>query len=165
MDFMNQPLDSEWEVYHRDPLSRDWSFQSYEKILELRNFGELRVFLQSIPDSKIIKGNISIMRKGIRPVYEDPMNTNGGAWTLKLGENVLVSHWKYYVSYILSNFILTDKAKENKSDNQVNGIVLCPRRGFSVIQLWTKMTNLDYEDFHHKQGVTSSSILFRKHQN
>lgn len=133
--------------------------------MELRSYNDLRIMLHTIPLDKIKKGNISIMRHNINPVYEDPQNSQGGAWTLKLGEDILANHWKYYVSRMIIEALLTDNAKRTKNGNQINGIVLCPRRGFSVIQIWTKGTSLDYEDFHHNQGITSSSILFRRHQN
>jgi hypothetical protein len=165
MELNTQSLGCGWDVYHRDPQSRDWSFQSYEKIMEINTYGELRAFLHLIPEEKIKKGHISIMRHGIKPIYEDPSNTNGGAWTLKLREDILPEYWKYYVTYTMVESLLTEQSKQRKPLDRINGIVLCPRRGFSVLQIWTNKDGLEYEDFNHKETVTSSSILFRKHQN
>jgi hypothetical protein len=165
MDLKDKKLGDSWCLYHRDPQSKDWSIQSYEKILEIHTFGDLRSLIQLIPSDKITKGHISLMRHNIQPIYEDPENANGGAWTLKLRDEILPNHWKYYTIHTLINNVLTANAKKEKGDSRVNGIVLCPRRGFSVLQIWTNKSDLEYEDFNHMQGVTSSSILFRRHQN
>ena len=155
----NTRLPFNWEVYYRDPISKDFSINSYNKILEISNIGELRAFLQLISDDKLKKGHISIMKKNILPIYEDKQNENGGAWTLKVKEDDVPFYSKHYITHMLTDTLI----KKHRPDNDITGIKICPRRGFSIIQIWTKAMNYNYEDISHGENITPSSFFFRKH--
>ena len=155
----NTPLPYNWVVYHRDPTSNDFSINSYNKILDITNIGELRAFNQLIDDDKLKKGHITIMKNNILPIYEDKENENGGAWTLKVKEDMV----PYYSKHYIINMIIGNLIKTEKHGNDVNGIKICPRRGFSIIQIWTKSMNYNYEDLVHGENITPSSFFFRKH--
>lgn len=155
----NLDLNEVWDIYYRDPASRDWSLNSYKKFGEIRDLEGLKQVIGSIPDDKIKGGYICIMRNGIKPVYEDPENENGGAWTFKMSGDELVKNWKDYLIYILTDNLI----KNTKGDNCVNGLVLCPKRNFSIMQIWTKGCSFEFNDFHNPNKIQESHVLFRSH--
>jgi len=156
----NTNLSNVWDVYYRDPSSRDWSLNSYKLFHKIKDMRDLRQLIKTIPDDKIKGGYICIMKENVKPVYEDPENEKGGAWTFKMSNDDLIKNWKDYVIHILTNNFI----KNQKEDNNITGIILCPKRGFSIMQIWTKSCSFEFSDFHNPNDISASSVLFRAHE-
>ncbi|AAV50761.1 eukaryotic translation initiation factor 4E-like protein [Acanthamoeba castellanii mimivirus] len=61
-----------------------------------------------------------IMRKGIEPIWEDPRNSNGGTFTVKMDHSKGYDVWKIFIQYILGE-TLTSEISDMKS---INGITV-----------------------------------------
>ncbi|XP_049850854.1 eukaryotic translation initiation factor 4E type 3-like [Schistocerca gregaria] len=81
------------------------------------------------------KSSYHLMRKGVRPVWEDPENENGGFWVLRFDRETADAVWKELcVALIGEHFdgVL-------KSGDMVNGVTVSVRREDAVIQIWNKI--------------------------
>ncbi|BCS83037.1 translation initiation factor 4E [Cotonvirus japonicus] len=58
-----------------------------------------------------------IMRKGIEPIWEDPKNSNGGTFTIKMDHSKGYDVWMTFVMYILGETLTDDM-------NNINGITV-----------------------------------------
>jgi hypothetical protein len=58
-----------------------------------------------------------IMRKGIEPIWEDPKNSNGGTFTIKIPHQKGYDVWSTFIMYILGETFCTDM-------EQINGITV-----------------------------------------
>ncbi|AZL89467.1 eukaryotic translation initiation factor 4e-like protein [Megavirus baoshan] len=97
-----------------------------------------------------------IMRKGIEPIWEDPKNSNGGTFTVKMNHNKGYEVWSLFVMYIMGE-TLTDYDMDN-----INGITVsyisdaynfnasAPRQNissFTYIKIWDAKPNRTRDEF------------------
>jgi hypothetical protein len=161
-NFGSIPLDGEWDIYIRDPQCQDYSVKTYNKLKTMKNLGDLHALLEGIKESNIIGGNISVIRSGITPTYEDPKNMNGGAWTIQLSGKNLIDMWKYFVTALVTGNLLKPSGKSKKGC-VFNGVFLRPRPRHSNIQMWTSCGNIGMNDFNHYPGTEDEQYWFRMH--
>ena len=108
-------------------------------------------FVNNIPNIYI--GLSFIMKENIFPVYEDPENINGGAWSFRILRKDLTQVWNDIVLSLLGNTLFDDM------DN-INGISLNPKN--CVIKIWTKNIPEDVNkcDIVNINNVDKTKVLF-----
>jgi hypothetical protein len=102
-----------------------------------------------------------LFRSNINPLWEDPLNENGGCFSFKVYNNKVVNIWKLLV-YSLVGETLCVKREHN---NLINGISISPKRKFCIIKIWLK--NCLYQDPNILISIpelTKQGCLFKKHE-
>lgn len=126
---MSNNLKNSWNIwYHENKLN--WSISSFKKITNIDNALTFwKIFNNwEILTAKIDK-NFFFMKEGVNPIWEDPLNINGGCWSFKIHEKNYGELWEY-----LSILLVTEEITDN---DDIVGLSLCSKKNnFVVIKIW-----------------------------
>jgi len=124
---------------HRQPGHK---IADYEKATRnLGEFGSVEEFflwyghLQRAPEIPHIS-DLSIFRKGVRPVWEDDANVKGGKWVLRVRKNSESTLW-FWESLLLA--LISDDFGDAAAD--ITGVVLSIRHAEDIISVWNSTAN------------------------
>ena len=129
------PLKNTWVVWYRSPGNK---FQDYEKSThKIAHFGTVEEFWTVYthlrrPSSLPHVSDYHLFKQGIRPVWEDKENRNGGKWNLRLKKGVANRYWE---SLMLA--IVGDQFGDAGED--LCGAVLSVRGNEDVLSVWTRV--------------------------
>jgi translation initiation factor 4E len=73
-----------------------------------------------------------LFKTGVRPIWEDPTNINGGKWILKLKKGTGSIPWESLLLAIIGGEF------GNSLDDEVVGAVISIRREADIISVWNK---------------------------
>ena len=153
------PLDHEWILYAHLPHDTDWSINSYKTILKTNKLEEYITLMESLPDSMINNCMLFVMKNGIKPIWEDELNRNGGCFSYKVSNKQVVKVWKNLAYKLVGNTLFKDNVNGN-----VNGITISPKKNFCIIKIWLKdCTNKNPDTINYFMGLSSHGCLFKKH--
>ncbi|KAL7753600.1 hypothetical protein RI367_000531 [Sorochytrium milnesiophthora] len=140
------------------PLAHTWTFwysfrsqrqkvQNYEsEIKPLVSFSTVEEFWRVYANLKRPHelppiSDYQLFRDGIKPVWEDAANINGGKWMLRLRKGVVDRIWENLIFAVIGGQLQQD----------VCGIVVSIRQGEDIVSLWnadasTAAANLQLRD-------------------
>ncbi|RXK38470.1 hypothetical protein M231_04235 [Tremella mesenterica] len=143
------PLEHKWVIYYDSktykpdtslavPKEGDTFLNDYEKtLLTVGKFETVEGFCRymnniKLPNSLAKGSNYHLFKQGIRPMWEDPANADGGKWTLLLkpASPLFDVTWSNLVMGLVGGYL--------DPDNEVCGIVASPKPRISRIQVWTR---------------------------
>jgi hypothetical protein len=136
----DKSLVTPWVLYEHPPGTTDWSLASYKKIATIRTVEEASALLRAlaVDADKITGAYLCLMREGVAPVYESPENKEGGALTIRIGPDTARSFWLMFASHAVCEELLAPKSDIHSTN--IHGIVISPKRGNIIIQVWTRET-------------------------
>ena len=152
-------LNTEWVVYAHLPHDTDWSLKSYKTLLKTKYIEEFITLIESLPNEIMTNCMLFIMKSGIQPRWEDINNKNGGCFSYKVSNKMVVDIWKKMAYKLIIHNLL----KPNVNDT-INGITISPKKNFCIIKVWFKdCTNRNPETIDYFTGLTPFGCLFKKH--
>ena len=154
-------LFDKWVLWAHLPHNTDWSLKSYIKIYEVDTANQVIALNNSLPDQMIKNCMLFFMRKGIKPMWEDPKNVNGGCFSFKIANKSIANIWRT-ISYLLTGETLTSNEKFLKT---INGITVSPKKSFCILKIWT--STLDFQNvsiLNKIESVSFQGCLFKKHK-
>ena len=86
-----------------------------------------------MPDASTGPTEISVFKKGITPMWEDPANRVGGKWVLKVPK-VLSGHY-------FEELLLCALGEQFNVGDEITGLVLSVRFAESVLSVWNRNSN------------------------
>jgi hypothetical protein len=146
-------------------LSNDtqWNIASYKIIMKhIDNPISLIELKKQINETIVIKSMLFIMRDNIAPMWEDPLNKNGGCFSFKISSSVIHSVWWDFVFLLCGETLM----KDPKNMKKVNGLTISPKYEHSIIKIWLKDLTLQSFDILNLSGVRdldTQKPLFKKH--
>ena len=150
-------LSSVWRVWVHLPNERNWDIDSYKLIANISSLEQVLEFSNLISDQAISKCMIFIMREGILPIWEDPRNSDGGAFSFKVNHRVVPKSFRH-TFYAMVGESLSD------SMSMVHGMSVSPKKQFSILKIWVgknaqtmKISDLD-------GLLETSGGLYRQHK-
>eukprot|EP00668_Euglena_longa_P001160 GGOE01001381.1.p1 GENE.GGOE01001381.1~~GGOE01001381.1.p1 ORF type:complete len:579 (+),score=172.54 GGOE01001381.1:54-1739(+) len=121
-------------------LENEWSFwfdetAKKQTLIELGSFNTVQGFWAYWNNLNVgimrDNCNLSLFKKGTKPVREDPMNREGGRWVVSdLPKNQRVKFWSKMVMLMIGEQL------DDDSDNIVCGALFVTREGGDMMQLW-----------------------------
>ena len=152
----------EWNLWAHLPQDPDWTnIESFKKVYNFKTLEETIAIVGSLPENLIKNCMLFIMRDGITPMWEDPKNKNGGGFSYRVSNKVVVEVWRELSCILVGETISTN----NTFVNNVTGITISPKKNFCIIKIW--MSNCDHQN---PQMVTTDiknlvpqGCLFKKH--
>ena len=87
-------LSDTWVLWAHLPHNTDWSPNSYINIAEFDTLEYTIALVEYLPDSLIDNCMLFMMRKGIKPSWEDTRNRNGGCFSYKVSNRNVHQTWK-----------------------------------------------------------------------
>ncbi|ETS80101.1 hypothetical protein PFICI_07630 [Pestalotiopsis fici W106-1] len=132
-------LPDSWVFWTRPPIGKAHGYIAYEKTLHpmakcssVEEFFAIYKCLK--PPSKVpLMTDYHLFRNGIRPIWEDKENKEGGKWVLRLKKGVADRYWDDILFACIGGQLCDD-------GSQINGVVLSVRNGEDVISIWTAST-------------------------
>ena len=139
----NHPLNCEWVLWSHDWDKKGWQEKDYDSYGSIATVEEFWNVYNGLP-SLLNKDMWFLMRKGIPPRWEDPININGGAFKFRVAGDNVDNSW-----LTISLFLVTENSCLDIDDaNLICGIGLSPKqKNFSTVSVW----NLDSSHTAHAQ--------------
>ncbi|MCJ1224307.1 hypothetical protein MMC12_000952 [Toensbergia leucococca] len=130
------PLKYAWSFYHDKHSNSD----NYEGrlTLMLENIITLKPFWEAFNlfplDSLKYKDSVHFFKRGVKPVWEDSRNVNGGSWTFRLHKDPSKDFWME----ILMMAIGEQFADVIQPGDDLCGMSLSARYGANLITIWNR---------------------------
>lgn len=102
-------------------------------INKVEEFWSIYAYLKR-PDTLPVISDLHLFREGIRPIFEDPANKDGGKWTLSLRKGIAVRYWEQLVMAIVGDQFWS-------IGDELCGIVLSIRNSKDLISVWNKSSD------------------------
>ena len=128
-------FNSEWNIwYHHN--KKCWKVEDYKKIFSINTIEDYWNFFNNISYLNTINSqHFFMMRRDIKPTWEDINNKKGGCWSIKTYIENSFDLWIKLSSYIVGETLV-------KNYNSINGISICTKNeNTCIIKIW----NNDYK--------------------
>lgn len=148
-------LNNEWSCWIHYQNDNNWTIDGYKKITNLKSLHDSVLLIENLHENIIKKTMLFFMKDNILPLWESDDNINGGSFSYKISNNILINTFKGLLYKILGNTIINDEIMLNN----INGISISPKKNFCIIKIWIKDKNLlnDY-------NLTSNKDPFLIHE-
>ncbi|KAF9916392.1 eukaryotic translation initiation factor 4E, partial [Linnemannia zychae] len=84
-----------------------------------------------------ISSNYHLFKQGIKPMWEDPANKNGGKWSIQLPRNRTMNE----IDNIWLYTMLACIGEAFEYENEICGAVVSVRKAFFRIAIWTRSSD------------------------
>jgi hypothetical protein len=154
-------LADKWTMWAHLPHDIDWSIDSYKKIYTIGSVEGAIAITETLPEVLVKNCMLFIMREGIKPIWEDPKNRNGGCFSYKIANKNVYEVWRD-ISFALVGGSISTQAS---FVSNVTGITISPKKNFCIIKIWmSTCTNQNPSIVTADvKGLTAQGCLFKKH--
>ncbi|CAG8599612.1 7705_t:CDS:2 [Funneliformis mosseae] len=118
------PLANEWTFYHdkyvanATPEEYEENLKSVATVTTVQSFWS--VYNNIIgPEQLQLRSSLHFMKNGIRPVWEDPHNENGGAWSFRVNKSNSQIVWRELLIYNSDIFAIWNKNANAHENSKV----------------------------------------------
>ena len=110
-----------------------------KKIAEFETIEDFWAIFQHLrkPDSCRPGIEFQLFRFGVKPIWEDENNKNGGKATIKLRKDFTTIIWEEMIFSLIGD-VLPESIK-----NEINGIVVASRKDFNKLEIWFKNWSIE----------------------
>lgn len=130
---MDTELSSQWNIwYHHE--KDNWKISGYKKIYEIKTVKDFWKFYNNWDKvGGVTNKHFFIMKEGVNPIWEDPLNINGGCWSFKIQEEQAEELWEDLSTYLVCNKLCLTIPEE------IMGLSVCLKKNNNtVIKIWNK---------------------------
>ncbi|KAI9664228.1 MAG: hypothetical protein M1831_002407 [Alyxoria varia] len=128
------PLKNSWIMWYRPPTSKtadyEKSIKPVYRMSSVQDFWKVYVHLQR-PSGLPTVSDYHFFKEGIRPVWEDAENKQGGKWIMRLKKGVIDRYWEEILLATVGDQFF-------EAGDEVCGVVVSVRSGEDVLSVWTK---------------------------
>ena len=163
-EYVSYPLKTNWVLWHHSPFNKNWNISSYDYLYKIKTvedfwalFSTWNSYLPSIKDSMFF-----IMKDGVKPIWEDTNNKNGGCWSLRIEKENIKNTWLELSMALIGTYIT-----KRKSDYDViTGLSISPKKTFSIIKIWCSENTGTVSNFISSSipNVNTTTALFKIHK-
>lgn len=154
-------LQYSWILWYHDPESKDYSIESYLKVVDISTTQQFWSIIDSISREAWESGMFFFMRRGFKPLWDAPENEAGGAWSKKIEASKCYDIW---VDAMIN--CITDEILLNHKETLV-GITISPKGPFSIIKIWnttTLFSSIDNLNQDMKHLKIASDVTYTAHK-
>eukprot|EP01095_Lingulamoeba_sp_RSL-Kostka_P013161 TRINITY_DN537_c2_g1_i1.p1 TRINITY_DN537_c2_g1~~TRINITY_DN537_c2_g1_i1.p1 ORF type:complete len:207 (-),score=70.43 TRINITY_DN537_c2_g1_i1:101-721(-) len=154
------PLERSWTFYHDVYLGKNQTADQYAaQLKEIFTVTTVQNFWQtfnSIPSVSKLGPTASfhMMVEGIKPLWEDPGNCNGGFWVIHIPRDVSEAVFEAFLLAIIGEQF----ASVLDEDDGINGLTISVRLKSNIIEIWTKNARANKEGLLNKINEILSSV-------
>lgn len=154
-------LSDKWTLWAHLPHDTNWGLESYIKIYTFKTAEETIAVTETLPAILVENCMLFLMRDGIKPMWEDPRNKNGGCFSYKITNKNVYKVWKE-LSYVVVGGSIS---KQQNYVKNVTGITISPKKNFCIIKIWLADCSNQNPDVvtSDLKGLSSHGCLFKKH--
>jgi len=131
-------LENTWSFWHDKFIGPGQSVEEYEASLhKLCTFSTIQDFWKNFnnlpPVEKLKpKSSFHMMKAGIRPIWEDPENANGGFWACRVRREDTTLAWKELVLAAVGEQF----GPVLSNDDDICGVTVSVRQYDNIIEVW-----------------------------
>jgi hypothetical protein len=125
-----------WILWYHDPISNDYSIESYVKIADVSTPQQFWSVVDSISKEAWESGMFFFMRRGFPPLWDAAENQAGGAWSKKIEASTVHNTLIDIMVHCITNELLV-----NRKETLV-GITVSPKGPSSIIKIWNTTTSV-----------------------
>jgi len=131
-------LENTWSFWHDKFIGPGQSVEEYEASLhKLCTFSTIQEFWKNFnnlpPVEKLkAKSSFHMMKAGIRPIWEDPENANGGFWALRVRREDTALAWKELVLAAVGEQF----GPVLSNDDDICGVTVSVRQYDNIVEVW-----------------------------
>jgi len=150
-----------WTLWAHLPQDNNWGLDSYIKVSTYKSIEEVIAITETLPEPLVKYCMLFVMKEGIAPMWEDPRNKDGGNFSYKISNKIVMETWKD-LSYMLVGGVLSNNADIASS---ITGISISPKKNFCIIKIWFNTCKNQNPALITSEiaGITSQGVLFNKH--
>jgi len=154
-------LSDKWTLWAHLPHDTNWGLDSYIKIFTFVTAEETIAVTETLPSVLVENCMLFLMRDGIKPMWEDPRNKNGGCFSYKITNKNVYKVWKE-LSYVVVGGSIS---KQQNYVKNVTGVTISPKKNFCIIKIWLSDCSNQNPDVvtSDLKGLSSHGCLFKKH--
>jgi len=154
-------LRDNWTLWAHLPHDTDWTPKSYKNIFTMTTVEEAITITETLPEILVKNCMLFIMREGIKPIWEDVKNRNGGCFSYKVINKNVYDVWREFTYALVGNTISTN----DSFVASVNGITISPKKNFCIVKIWMSNCTFQNPDIitNEVTGLDSHGCLFKKH--
>jgi translation initiation factor 4E len=132
------PLQDSWSFWFRPPIPKPNGYgddyaKSISQIATVATVEDFWLVYRHLnrPSTLPHVSDYHFFKAGIRPIWEDDDNKNGGKWIVKLKKGVADRYWEDLLLALVGNqFVGTN--------DEICGAVLSVRNGEDILSIWTR---------------------------
>ena len=152
------PLLNKWNLWAHLPHDTDWTLKSYKLISSISCVEDAIAILNALPDKVVKNCMLFLMKHGVNPTWEDPLNCKGGCFSYKISNSSVSDIWRNLSYSLVGESIITNE------NNNITGITISPKKNFCIIKIWmSDCTNQNPDTINYFPGIDSRGCLFKKH--
>ena len=144
-------LEDTWVLYAHLPHDTDWTLKSYKEILKINTVEQIIAICERLPEKMIQNCMLFLMRDGIKPMWEDEKNREGGCFSYKVNNNSVGDIWRKMSCQLVGESLINEKMRY-----KINGITISPKKHFCIIKIWCTTKELNPEPLDPKSSALSN---------
>lgn len=157
---------NKWNFYIHYSDNKSWDLKSYIHLINIDNLTQSILFEEQLSSEIMQNCMIFVMKDGIKPMWEDEKNKNGGCFSYKINNKIL-----YKVFKLMYFSLITNKLTSNEDlSTKINGISISPKntftpkKNFSILKIWIETCEyMDPELIYNMEGLNTHGCIFKKH--
>lgn len=126
-------FNNQWTLWQHEPLNTNWELDSYNKLLRFTNTDEFWSIYQLFNIECLKYNMLFLMKNDILPLWEDSININGGALSIKVIYKDIYTCWNELSMALVGEYL----TKNPEDITKINGISISPKKGFCIFKIWT----------------------------
>ena len=153
-------LYDKWTLYAHLPHDTDWSIQSYKIISDITSIEQAIAIFKNIPDKMAQNCMMFLMRRNIKPIWEDVGNRKGGSFSYKVANRDVPKAWRNLCYHIMGESISNNTSMLTK----INGCTISPKKNFCIIKIW--LSDCSMQNTQHildVAGLDKQGVIFKRH--
>lgn len=123
-------------MWCHDVFNKNWNIEAYERLCKISNVSEFWKLFNNIEKLGYRVNNFFFMKDGIDPIWEHPLNRNGGVCSFKTDIDQALDLFEKLCIRMVCNQ-LTD-SNDNEINDDINGISFSPKNNSAIIKIWNK---------------------------
>jgi hypothetical protein len=154
-------LPDNFSIYYHDCFDKDWSKESYKELYKIDTIQNFWRITKLITD-KVDMGMFFLFREHIFPLWDDELNENGGALSMKVLKTDAYACWEDLTTKFVSDNLL----KEYNADlyDEINGITSSAKKTFCILKIWLKSDKLSNPEKFNIFPRYHGSIIYKSHK-
>jgi len=133
------PLANDWTFYHDKYVANATPEEYEENLKSVATVNTVQSFWKVYnniigPEQLQLRSSLHFMKSGIRPVWEDPHNENGGAWSFRVNKSDSQVVWRELLMLLIGEQFEDVVAK----GDDIFGLTVSSRYNSDIFAIWNK---------------------------
>lgn len=135
-------LPNTYILWSHDIHNKNWDIKSYKKLFTVKTVSDFWKLFNNFHKFSIKFIHFFLMKEGVEPVWEHPMNRGGGVCSFKIEINNVLQLWEYINVMMMCGKLSTDSG-------DINGVSISPKNNWAILKVWNRDSSNDLTQTMH----------------